>query len=507
MMGQIEEAVNDLQQAQHHYRAATETLEILRGGVHGEELKISFVKNKLEVYENLVDLCLASIAGPGAHAEAWAYMEQAKSRGLLELIVRRMSSEPADGLEESGVARRIRDLREQLNWYYHRMEVEQLGQVAASDERLLALRELAQEREKELLRVLRELPPAEAEASGIGPAEPVSLDSVREALGPNTTLLEYFRVRDRILAAIVSEDGVEVVSVTRAPRVAQILHMLQFQLSKFRLGPEYVQEFQAPIFEATRYHLNELYTELIAPVRSRLQGSRLVVVPHELLHYVPFHALFDGTDYLIDSFTVSYAPSANIYMQCQQKQTNKAGGSLILGVPDQQTPSIYDELQAVAEIVPQAKVFLGSEASEKVLREHGPRSRVVHIATHGFFRKDNPMFSGIRLGDSFLTLYDLYRLKLPVELVTLSGCSTGLNVVAAGDELIGLVRGLLSAGARSLLLTLWDVNDKSTTEFMKAFYRRLSNRPDRALAVREAMIEVRERYPNPYFWAPFILVG
>ena len=117
------------------------------------------------------------------------------------------------------------------------------------------------------------------------------------------------------------------------------------------------------------------------------------------------------------------------------------------------------------------------------------------------------MFSGIRLGDSFLTLYDLYRLKLPVELVTLSGCSTGLNVVAAGDELIGLVRGLLSAGARSLLLTLWDVNDRSTTEFMKAFYRRLSNRPDRALAVREAMIEVREHYPNPYFWAPFILVG
>jgi CHAT domain-containing protein len=222
---------------------------------------------------------------------------------------------------------------------------------------------------------------------------------------------------------------------------------------------------------------------------------------------VPFHALFDGTHYLIDSFTVSYAPSATIYMQCRQKQANKTGGSLILGVPDQQIPSIYDELQAVAEAVPRASVFLGSEASEKVLKEYGLRSRFVHIATHGFFRKDNPMFSGIRLGDSFLTLYDLYQLKLPAELVTLSGCSTGLNVVAAGDELIGLVRGLLSAGARSLLLSLWDVNDKSTTEFMKAFYRRLSHFPDRAMAVREAMIEVRERYSNPYFWAPFVLVG
>ncbi len=117
------------------------------------------------------------------------------------------------------------------------------------------------------------------------------------------------------------------------------------------------------------------------------------------------------------------------------------------------------------------------------------------------------MFSGIRMGDSFLTLYDLYHLKLPAELITLSGCSTGLNVIAAGDELIGLVRGLLSAGARSLLLTLWDVNDSSTAEFMKAFYSRLFARPDRALALQEAMVEVRQRYPHPYYWAPFILVG
>lgn len=117
------------------------------------------------------------------------------------------------------------------------------------------------------------------------------------------------------------------------------------------------------------------------------------------------------------------------------------------------------------------------------------------------------MFSGIRLGESFLTLYDLYRLKLPAELITLSGCSTGLNVIAAGDELIGLVRGLLSAGAQSLLLTLWDVNDSSTAYFMKAFYTRLFSRSDHALALRQAMVELKERNPHPYYWAPFILVG
>ncbi|HKF24050.1 MAG TPA: CHAT domain-containing tetratricopeptide repeat protein [Candidatus Angelobacter sp.] len=506
VMGQVEEASHSLQEAQRHYRIAKEVLEALRGEVHGEELKISFVKNRLEVYENLVELCLAS-GSRDAQREAWTYMEAAKSRGLLELIVQRMNPVATGDLEEGGVPSKLRHLREQLNWYYHRIEVEQLGAVPVSDERLLALREIAKQREGELLRAVRELSPAEAQAAGVEPAAPVSLDSVCQELGPKTTLLEYFRVQDRILAAIVTEGGAEIVTVTLAPRIAQVLRMLQFQFSKFRLGADYLREFHGPLLEATRSHLKELYTELLGPIRAKLKGQRLIVVPHELLHYVPFHALFDGERYLIDTFTISYAPSASIHVQHRRKQTNKTGNSLILGVPDRQAPSIYEELQAVAEIAPQAKVFLGPKATENVLKEQGAHSRLIHIATHGFFRQDNPMFSGIRLGESFLTLYDLYRLKLPAELITLSGCSTGLNVIAAGDELIGLVRGLFSAGAQSLLLTLWDVNDSSTAYFMKAFYSRLFNRSDRALALREAMVELKERNPHPYYWAPFILVG
>src|SRR5271170_6688585 len=92
--------------------------------------------------------------------------------------------------------------------------------------------------------------------------------------------------------------------------------------------------------------------------------------------------------------------------------------------------------------------------------------RRIHIATHGKLRQDNPMFSGIRLGDAYLNLYDLYQFKLNAELVTLSGCATGMNVVTPGDELLGLIRGLLYAGAHSLLLTLWDVHDQSTADFM-----------------------------------------
>jgi CHAT domain-containing protein len=117
------------------------------------------------------------------------------------------------------------------------------------------------------------------------------------------------------------------------------------------------------------------------------------------------------------------------------------------------------------------------------------------------------MFSSIGLGDAQLNLFDLYQLDLPVELVTLSGCGTGLNVVVGGDELLGLKRGLLYAGAQGVLLTLWDVNDQSTAEFMRLFYERLIAHPNKAKALQYAMGEIRKGYAHPFYWAPFVLVG
>jgi CHAT domain-containing protein len=506
VMGHIEEAVHNLPEAHRHYHLAKDVLDTLRSGVHGEELKISFMSNRLEVYEHLVDICLARGSSLEAREEAWRYMEQAKSRNLLEMIARQVNEVATDDHGRDG-ARQLLELREQLNWYYHRIEVEQLGQVPATEERLLTLRKLAEEREQKFLRALRESNTVEVEAAGVRAPEPVSLDTLRTIVGQTATLIEYFRVGDRVLAAIVTQDGLQIIQVTRTTLIAQAIRLLHFQLSKFRLGPSYVRQFHALLLETTQAHLRELYQELVAPIRHQLRGTHLIVVPHESLHYVPFHALYDGVRYLADAFTVSYAPSASIYVQCCQKQMSPASGALILGVPDPQAPSIREEIQSVAKALPEAEVFLGAKASAKILQEKGPRSRLIHIATHGSFRQDSPLFSGIRIGDTFLTLYDLYHLKLPAEQITLSGCSTGVNVVAAGDELIGLMRGLLSAGARSLLLTLWDVNDSSTATFMKVFYNNLSKGSDRALALRQAMQEVREQYPHPYYWAPFVVVG
>ena len=117
------------------------------------------------------------------------------------------------------------------------------------------------------------------------------------------------------------------------------------------------------------------------------------------------------------------------------------------------------------------------------------------------------MFSAVRLGNGALSLLDLYQLRLSADLVALSGCGTGLSAIVGGDEMVGLVRGLLYAGARSVLVTLWDVNDRTTATFMQSFYEQMKANPDKGQALTAAMQALRAQYPHPYFWAPFALIG
>ena len=183
------------------------------------------------------------------------------------------------------------------------------------------------------------------------------------------------------------------------------------------------------------------------------------------------------------------------------------GTSLVLGVPDEAAPFIEAECREAGRLLPDATLIIGDKVTAGALRKHGSRARYIHIATHGDFRGDNPMFSSLKLGKSRLTLLDLAGMNLSAEMVSLSGCSTGMNVVVGGDELVGLLRGFLSAGARSVLVSLWEVSDRTTAEFMGRFYRSLSTEADKARAVRKAMLELRRDNRHPYFWAAFALTG
>ena len=481
-------------------------LEALRSVLWGEDLKIAFMSAKLVVYERLVDLCLDRPEDDRRASEIFEYIEQAKSRSLRDLFLERVRPmRPADE-NQSELVRQIRTLREELNWYYHRVELEQLGRDDRTPGRLEHLQAQVRDREQAFIRVLREAPVADRESVGLHDTQAVTPVEVRATLGPHTALVEYFAVGDHILAAVLTAHDLVIVPLTTTSRVRQILRMLKFQLSKFQFGAEYLAKAGGGQLDATQDHLQALHGELLAPLQVGAY-RRLVIVPHDVLHDVPFHALFDGRSYLAESAAVSYAPSASVYVLCCDRPAPPSGTSLVMGIPDGRAPFILDEVQAVASRLPDVDLRIGEAATVAALRTVGANSRIVHIATHGFFREDNPIFSGVRLGDSYLTLHDLSDLRLPADLITLSGCGTGLQTIAAGDELRGLVRGLLAAGARSLLVSLWNVHDVSTAHFMTFFYRQLEAGADKATAVQQAMAELRAQNPHPYYWAPFILVG
>ena len=503
--GLIREAQGDRRSAYSAFQEARADLEHLRSHLQAEDLKVAFLQDKLEVYESLVATCLALGPEAGRPNEAFGYIEEAKSRSLADLLAFRTAT--LAPRVPGKVSDDVHRLRHDLHWHYRQMELEEVGREKRSLRRMETLRLRAASLEKQLSRSLDELRRTDQEFATLQSGAAEGLEEIRSVLESDTILLEYYQARGQYYVCVVGPDQLEVVALGDAAEVRKRIALLQFQLSKFRLQPGYVTAFAEQLHAATEAHLRELHAALIAPIRDRLKASHLVVVPHDILHGLPFHALFDGERFLIDRFTVSYAPSASVYRLCYGKPAAAGGASLIMGVPDPQAPCIADEVRAVSDLLPNPLVFLGGDATADELRAHGPASRFVHIATHGLFRRDNPMFSSIRLGNGPLSVYDLYDLRLSAELVTLSGCGTGLNVVVGGDELLGLVRGLLYAGARAVLLTLWDAYDRSTAEFMEIFYGHLRTGSTKARAVQAATQEIRERYRHPFYWAPFTLIG
>src|SRR6266404_4031157 len=507
LLGQIAANRGDRAAAYAAYQQARKALEALRTRLQSEELKIAFVKNRMQVYEAVVELYLDPANNEISANEAFSCIEAAKSRSMIEMIFQSGQSLPMGEAGQSEFVRKIRDLREELNWYYHRIELEQLRPEEKSRERIERLQQKAQSHEKELLRALRELPAHERENATLEAPADFSVTKLQASLPAGAALVEYYSAGDRLLAAVVTGQGIEIVPVTIVPRVTNLLHLLRFQFAKFRMGAAYTERFAQPLLRATLGHLEGLYRELIEPIRGRLAGKHVVFVPHGPLHFLPFHALRNGEEYLCDAYTVSYAPSATVFGLCQQKKLTERLNSLVLGIPDERAPLILSEVQSVAALLPQTELFVGAQATAQVLRERGAETGLLRVATHGIYRQDNPMFSGIKMGDGYLNLYDLYQMRLGAKLVTLSGCATGMNFVAEGDELLGLQRGLFCAGASSLLLSLWDVHDRSTADLMQEFYKGYIDSDDIAGSLRSAMHKLREQNPHPYFWAPFVLVG
>ncbi len=507
-LGEVEENQGHWMAAWDAWQRTREAVDRLRNSLGGEDLRISFLKDKVEVYESLIWLWMSRLSGNGLGPTArdvLALLQEAKSRSLADLL----DTTAADGLAKAGDVAVA--LRAELASLYRRIESAMLGSNTSAAE-VRNLTRQARGTEDLLAGRLREQRRTQASSPGgrqaaSQGANGLGASDIQRSLPKNSQLVEFFAIRGKYVAAVVSQRRIEFVELGQVAAVAEKVRLARFQLSKFRLGKEYLERFAPRLRDAIQTHLKGLYEDLFRPLRRKLREEHLVIAPYGILHQLPFHALHDGELCLADEFTISYAPSGGVLAACLRRPVSQATGNVVFGVADARSPAIETEARRVASLLPDAQLFLGAEATEERLRLAAPNTRILHIATHGFFRRDNPLFSAIRLGDGFLSLFDLYRLDLKTDLVTLSGCSTGLNEVVGGDELLGLTRGLLHAGARAVLLSLWDVQDESTATYMAAFYQRMSEGQTAAAASRDALRNLRSKYEHPYYWAPFCLVG
>ncbi len=482
-------------------RSSIEEIEKMQVSLRGrEKLTISFLQDKLEAFHDMVSLCLEL----GKDEEALYYVEKAKSRALVDLLSQKLDFKGKDEKFQKTVEK----LREELNWWYSKAEEEGKGGERGGGVKVF---QAIRSRERRLQRLIEDREAAIPLGRGLLRSTGVSLPEIRDLLGEGEMLLEYYVANDEVhLFSLTKHDLAIYQGLSSSREVGDLLERFRFQLTKLMWGPKPGRERLAWIGLATKDYLRSLHRILIEPIANLREYPRLIIIPHSLLHLLPFGALHDGEEFLIEKHRICYYPSSHIFKLCSQRESRKGGPLLAIGVPDERIPAVTEEIETLKALFPEALTFTGRLATRKVLERYAEECNILHIASHGVFREDSPLFSRLKLADGWLTVGEVYDLKLNASLVTLSGCDTGLNTLALGDEVLGMSRGFLYAGASSLLVSLWAVNDKSTKALMETFYRGLRQGKSKSQALRDAqvgMLKGSEKWSHPYYWAPFILIG
>jgi CHAT domain-containing protein len=493
-------ASGDPESAEAAFKQAIGMIETLRAPLPAEEFRAAFFADKLTPYDELLRLFLT--AG-GRVVEALEIAERARARALADTLKGDSQlPQPRDEFEAKSLAR-VTELKEELNWLYSRINRPLAGATPAN---VATLHTDAHARERELAEAMRQL--QHRGLSALPLAASLDVAELQNELGPDTALVEYAFLDDQCLAFVITEKDVAVVrGLGSRGNIRETLERFRFQIRSLRYGRETVQLHLPQLTERAQSHLRVLYDSLLGPIERQIGERRLVIAPQGVLHYVPFGALYDGQHYLVERREVVSVPSATVLRHCLAQPRRKISRALLIGKSDEQTPRVHDEIQKLAPLFAEPIALLGQDATLTALQYHAPAVDLLHLACHGHFRPDNPLFSALRLADGWLTVRDASNLKLDCALATLSACETGVSAVSPGDEIIGLARGFFSAGAQSLLLSLWNVDDQATSELMVAFYSRVCAGSEPAAALRAAQRELLERYPHPFYWAAFVLLG
>jgi CHAT domain-containing protein len=497
--GEHEQALADLE-------ASIRVIESVRERLREERFRAGYVQDKYEVYVALVRLQMEL----GLTKQAFSSAERLRARSFLDQF------EQAGMAVNSGVERHTEfALRERIRQLQGALDEE--TDLPPPDRRQLAINTFS----SELLKAEREYQAFlddRFSRSVIGQAARVTdAADIQALLHQGQALLEYVVDGDRVMMFVLKPGELRAVS---SELDAGNL------FAKVNLVRELIQDPSNNLWLIPAASLAE---SLIAPLQQEalLEGvNHLYVVPHGVLNYLPFALLPDETggeeNLIIERYSLSYLPAAASLAHA--RPVNSTGRQLLALAPKRSSLQ-YSEREArsiAAMFQPDARLLLGASATESAFKDEAGKYGILHLSTHGYFNSRNPLLSGLELeadqhNDGYLEVHEIISLSLNARLVTLSACETGMgsgyfNQIPAGDDFVGLTRAFLLAGSRSVLATLWEVDDRSTLELMEGFYARLgaiSGGAGHSIALAEIQRELRlsKNYRHPFYWAPFILVG
>ncbi len=499
-LGDLALQTSDRKGAERYFKNAVKMIESLRAPLPAEEFRMAYLADKLAPFESLAKIYLAE----NNLNKAFLMIEKARARTLSENL--QDNSVDHRSVISSKLNKKLADLREDLNWFYTRLN-------RAETSELVGLQIETKKREKQFDALFRQI-----ESTRINANKDKTIRRIRDShdalrllqanLGQNKVLIEFISFDGVISALVVGDKTIDLVAgLGTEDEILTLLEGLQFQFGAMRFGKQSLRAYMPELKKRADSYLQKLYEKLAKPLEGLIGERDLVVVPVGALHYVPFHALNDGEKYLLETREMVYSPSAAVWRFLSEIPAKKIEKAMLMGFADEKIPLVNDEIKALQSIFPSALTFTGEGSTFENYTENADKYDVLHIACHGQFRPDSPMFSNLHLANGYVTVRDICSQKLRAELVTLSACETGLSKIFAGDEILGLARGFLSAGAKSLVLSRWTVSDEATTRLMKSFYLNLQRGETVAASLRMAQKDFIDRDEHPYYWSPFFAIG
>jgi len=493
-----------------HLEQAVDLLERLQGRLTVEELKTIFSGKFADAYELMVHVSL-ELDRPQT---AFHYAERGRARTFLTFL----GNQRVDpkGTEDTDLIQYEIQLRGELTALERQLQDEWNKPADKRSQQVLDhITANLETRRQEYERLLIQLQLTNPEYTTLVSVAPLTSEETQALLreqAPDTTLLAYFVGAEETVIFVVGPETfyAQAVLVTRQ----ELRRQVNALLAQMKAAPLLASAWQEPA--------QALYDWLIAPVQKHLPSAgpvapaRLGIIPHDLLHYFPFGLLHNGENVLLDDYALFYAPSVSSLRFIFDKRHSQAGTLLAFANPEAPGQAYLsyalEEAQIVAALY-ETRPLVGSAASEGRFQAEAGKYGLIHIAAHGEYNPHSPLFSAILLQpddneDGRLETHEVFDLDLPqTDLVVLSACQTHLGELSGGDELVGLERAFIRAGSPSLLTTLWSVDDAATAELMGWFYTHLRAGVSKAEALRLAQLQTQKEYPEPYYWAGFVLVG